>query len=152
MARPLTRPALYRPVRVAERTIPERSRTRRSSRVAVFWRRRTPLVIGYVLLIGGAIVFLMPIFWMVSTALKPSADIFAIPIKWFPVDPQFSNFVDAWRQGPFPQYFYNSVIVALCATVASVLVSGFAGYALAKLDFYGKKFVFLGCFWGSSAR
>jgi multiple sugar transport system permease protein len=101
------------------------------------------MLVGYVLLTGGAVIFLMPIFWMVSTSFKQAADIFAIPIQWWPAAPHWRNYVDAWSQGPFPQYFYNSLFVALAATGLSVIVSGFAGYALAKLDFIGKRIVFL---------
>ena len=129
--------------------------TRSASAFSVSWDRhalqaiagasfkRVPMLIAYALLAGGAIIFLMPIFWMVSTSFKQSADIFAIPIQWVPAIPQWLNYVDAWNQGPFPRYFYNSVIVAFFATILSVIVCGFAGYALAKLDFIGKRFVFI---------
>ncbi len=50
-------------------------------------------------LIGG--LFLLPVFWMLSSALKPSYAIFASPPVWWPTDPQWSNFKDALTALPF---------------------------------------------------
>jgi ABC-type glycerol-3-phosphate transport system permease component len=99
--------------------------------------------VGYVLLIACTVVILIPLFWMLSTSLKPLADVFALPVEWWPADPQWNNFVAAWNQYPFARYFLNSAFTGAAITLINVLCSGFAGYALAKFEFFGKQAVFL---------
>jgi multiple sugar transport system permease protein len=100
-------------------------------------------VAGYVLLVLCTIVMLIPLFWMVSTSLKPLADVFALPVEWWPAEPQWNNFVSAWNQYPFARYFMNSAFTGAAITIINVLLSGFAGYALAKFEFFGKQAIFL---------
>jgi ABC-type glycerol-3-phosphate transport system permease component len=85
----------------------------------------------------------MPVFWMVSTSLKTLVSVFALPVEWWPADPQWLNYAAAWNQYPFGRYFLNSTLVATASTLINVLLSAFAGYALAKFDFYGRHAVFL---------
>jgi ABC-type glycerol-3-phosphate transport system permease component len=99
--------------------------------------------LGYLLLVAGAIVMLLPIFWMLSTSVKPLNQIFSLPIQWWPAEPQWSNYSNAWGRFPFGRYFVNSVIVSLGVTILNVTLSGFAGFALAKYRFFGKQVVFI---------
>src|SRR3954454_20975917 len=62
-------------------------------------------VAGYVLLVLGAVVMLLPIFWMVSTSVKSLASVFTLPIEWWPAEPNWQNYADAWNQNPFGRYF-----------------------------------------------
>jgi len=98
---------------------------------------------GYLLLVAGAVGMLLPIFWMVSTSVKPLNQIFSLPIQWWPAQPQWENYSNAWGRFPFGRYFVNSVIVSLGVTILNVTLSGFAGFALAKYRFFGKQVVFL---------
>jgi len=105
--------------------------------------RRMFGAVGYALLVAGAVVMLLPIFWMLSTSLKPLNEIFTLPIQWLPSPPRWENYSSAWGRFPFGRYFVNSVIVSLSVTILNVVLSGFAGFALAKYRFFGKKVVFL---------
>jgi ABC-type glycerol-3-phosphate transport system permease component len=105
---------------------------------------RVPLALGYLLLVGGGLLMLVPIFWMVSTSVKPLATVFALPVEWWPADPQWDTYVSAWNRYPFGRYFINSTLVSSASTFLNVLASGFAGFALAKYSFFGKHVVFLG--------
>jgi multiple sugar transport system permease protein len=98
---------------------------------------------AYVLLVAGAVVMLVPIFWMFSTSLKTLASVFTLPVEWWPADPQWRNYASAWQQHPFGRYFINSTLVAAATTVINVLLSACAGWALAKYQFYGKYAIFL---------
>jgi ABC-type glycerol-3-phosphate transport system permease component len=98
---------------------------------------------GYVLLVVGAVVMLIPIFWMISTSLKPLNEVFALPIRWWPAESHWENYSNAWNRFPFGRYFANSVIVSFAVTAINVLLSGFAGFALAKYRFFGKQVLFL---------
>ena len=98
---------------------------------------------GYALLLACTAVMLLPLFWMFSTSVKPLADVFSLPVEWWPAAPEWNNFVSAWNQYPFARYFLNSTLTGAAITVINVLFSGFAGYALAKFEFFGKHAVFL---------
>ncbi|MCC7104933.1 MAG: carbohydrate ABC transporter permease [Chloroflexi bacterium] len=105
--------------------------------------RRLPDAVGYVLLVAGAVVMLIPIFWMISTSLKPLNNVFTLPVEWWPTEPHFENYVSAWNRFPFGRYLTNSTIVSLAVTVLNVILSGFAGFALAKYRFFGRDVFFL---------
>jgi multiple sugar transport system permease protein len=88
-----------------------------------------------VLTILGIGVTLLPYFWMVSSSLKTGSEVFELPIRWIPREPQWENFRDALSTGSFGTYFYNSGVVAVAVTAANVLFCSLAGYGLAKFRF-----------------
>jgi multiple sugar transport system permease protein len=88
-----------------------------------------------VLTILGIGVTLLPYFWMVSSSLKTGPEVFELPIRWIPREPQWQNFRDALSTGSFGTYFYNSGVVAVAVTAANVLFCSLAGYGLAKFRF-----------------
>jgi multiple sugar transport system permease protein len=88
-----------------------------------------------VLTILGIGVTLLPYFWMVSSSLKTGAEVFELPIRWIPREPQWENFRNALSTGSFGTYFYNSGVVAIAVTAANVLFCSLAGYGLAKFRF-----------------
>ena len=88
-----------------------------------------------VLTILGIGVTLLPYFWMVSSSLKTGAEVFELPIRWIPREPQWENFRNALSTGSFGTYFYNSGLVAIAVTAANVLFCSLAGYGLAKFRF-----------------
>lgn len=99
--------------------------------------------IAFILLLLAAMVTLFPLFWMLSTALKPSEDLFAkVPIL-FPANPQWSNFVEIFSMAPFARYFLNSGIVATVSVLLTVFINLLAGYTFAKYRFRGRKVLFL---------
>ena len=103
---------------------------------ALYWTR-------FALVAGFAVFLLIPIFWMVSTSLKPLAQVFQLPIQWFPRPPEWGNYSAAWNQFPFPRYFENSLAVSVAVTVLNVVLSGFAGYSLAKYRYFGQRALFI---------
>jgi len=102
-----------------------------------------PRIVGYALVVAGAVVMLIPILWMVSTSLKPLDEVFALPVQWWPTEPRWENYSNAWNRFPFGRYALNSGIVSLSVTVLNVVLSGFAGFALAKHRFFGRQVLFL---------
>lgn len=95
------------------------------------------------LLSAVTIVFLVPIFWMVSTSLKTNKHVFDLPIQWFPRRPLWTNYPEAYRTVRFTRYFVNSAIVTGCVTVLNVLLAALAGYGLAKYRFLGRHVLLL---------
>jgi multiple sugar transport system permease protein len=90
-----------------------------------------------------AAVFLFPFFWMLSNALRPDREIFAMPPRLLPSAIQWYNFVAAWRYLPFGRFFLNSAFVAASVTVIVLVVSSLSGYAFARLKFPGRGGLFI---------
>lgn len=96
----------------------------------------------YALLAVCGLIFLVPIFWMLSTSLKSTDHVFDLPIVWIPTDPQFRNYPTALAAYDFRRYFLNSGIVAGTVTAVHVLLASWAGYGLAKYRFGGREMLF----------
>ncbi|HEX7003714.1 MAG TPA: carbohydrate ABC transporter permease [Trueperaceae bacterium] len=94
----------------------------------------------YLLLLFGAVVAVTPFFYMVSTSLMTLGE--ALTRTWVPQSPQWSNYVRAWNQAEFAQYFMNSVIIT-GTTIAGLLVtSTLAAYAFARIEFPARDLIF----------
>lgn len=99
--------------------------------------RYAALCLFFIILIG-------PLLWQLTLAFKGKGDdIYAVPPYVFPKDPTFDNFIEAFTRIPVLSYFKNSLIVAAISVCGNVVGSTLAGYALARLKFYGKKIVIL---------
>ena len=83
--------------------------------------------------------FAFPVYWMVSTALKPSGEIRTFDVKLFPTTLTLEHFRTAVSSAGFWTYFRNSVVVALSVTVLSVLVALLAATAVARFRFRGRR-------------
>ena len=88
----------------------------------------------YLLLAACSLIFLVPIFWMVSTSLKSTDHVFDLPIEWIPTDPQFRNYPAALGTYDFKRYFVNSGIVAGAVTSIHVLLASWAWYGRASIS------------------
>ncbi len=96
----------------------------------------------YVVLTVGLILMVLPFVWMVLSSLKTDAEVIATPPTWWPHDITLDNYRTLFTVLDFPRYFLNSVIVAGAVTIGNVAFCSMLGYALAKLEFPGKKVVF----------
>ncbi|MEU1232122.1 carbohydrate ABC transporter permease [Streptomyces sp. NPDC005828] len=95
------------------------------------WSRRIflTLLTGFVLL---------PVYVMVSSSLKPLADVSG-KFQWIPSGLTLRPYVDIWQTVPLADYFVNSLVVAGAATVCSLVVAVFAAYAVSRYAFRGKR-------------
>jgi multiple sugar transport system permease protein len=76
-----------------------------------------------------------PALWILFTSLKTEAELTRIPITWLlPHEPTLANYVRAFSDQPLALFLFNSVVVALLATAATLFVSVLAAYALARLQ------------------
>jgi multiple sugar transport system permease protein len=96
---------------------------------------RPSSIISQILLSLVALLFLVPIIWMVLSALKPSAEVFTVPPKLFGSEVLFSNFAEAWNYLPFGRFILNTLFVAGVGTLITLVASTTAGYAFARLNF-----------------
>lgn len=110
--------------------------------------KQTPLqILGkcvlYLVLIGMAVLALVPFAWMISSSLKLDKDVFRYPMVWIPAQPLWENYLTIWTRVPLLTYFKNTAIVAVAVTFMQILTSSFAAYAFAKLKFKGRDALFM---------
>ncbi|MEU9173489.1 carbohydrate ABC transporter permease [Streptomyces sp. NPDC048420] len=96
----------------------------------------------YLPLTGCLLLMIAPFLWMLSGSFKPEADIRKVPPVLIPTSPTTANYSQLFRSLDFTSMFANSVIVALVITAGNLLFCSMLGYALAKLDFRGRRVVF----------
>lgn len=101
-------------------------------------------VLLYVLLIGGALVMLSPFVYMLSISLRANSYTLPSPADVFPAHPTLENYISAWTDNDFGLAFFNSAIVACCATVLTVLLSATLAFAFARYRFPGRNVLFYG--------
>lgn len=85
---------------------------------------------------------LFPLFWMLRSALMDNETIF-VEKSLIPKVIHFENFYLAWTEGHFALYFFNSVWYTFWAVFGIVIISSLAAYAISRLHFWGKNFIFM---------
>lgn len=94
----------------------------------------------YLVLISGAVIAIIPFFWMVSTSLMTLGE--TINKVYIPKVPQIQNYVRAWQEARFDRYFLNSVIMTSTTLAGLLVTSILAAYAFAKIKFVGRELIF----------
>ncbi|WP_286795649.1 carbohydrate ABC transporter permease [Microbacterium sp. UBA3394] len=132
----MTTTVLDRPVDAATAASPTPPRRRRR-------RGFGPRALTYTVLTVGLVLWLIPFVWMLLGSLKTQGEILQRPPTWLPQNPTLENFA-AWF-GPldFWQFFANSAIVAVFTVLGNLVFCSMVGYALAKMEFPGKRLLFL---------
>ena len=99
------------------------------------------LIIGVI-----AVLFLLPLLWMISASFKAPLEVFEYPIKWIPEIFHFENYVQVWTDEviPFWRLYGNSLFIVFFSLLGQLLFASLACYAFAKLDFKGKNWIFIG--------
>lgn len=96
----------------------------------------------YTALTVGAVVWIIPFVWMILGSLKTQREILMKPPTWWPADPTLANFSEWFGRLNFGQFFTNSLVVAVVTVLGNLVFCSMVGYALAKMDFAGKKLLF----------
>jgi len=91
-----------------------------------------------------AVVYGLPLIWFLLSSFKPAGDLFSYPLTVFPKHWTVSGYTQAWTKFDVAQYFVNTLIVAVSATLLTIVASAAAGYALAKYNSWWLK-IFAGC-------
>lgn len=105
-------------------------------------QRRPPAIPLHLALTIGLVVMALPFVWMLLGSFKTTGELRQVPPTWVPEDPTLDNYRDLFDRLNFPRYFFNSTIVALAVTAGNMLFGSMLGYALAKLEFPGKRILF----------
>ncbi len=122
----------------SERTLVSPLMLKRPAGRVIYWT-------VFALLLVSTLITFGPLYWMFSSALKSSIEIFQNPPTFWPLHPAWNNYAGAWNVLQYPLYFGNTLILAVGAVVLQLLVSATAAFALSKLRPAGKgiiQFVF----------
>jgi len=126
--------------------ITETSRTEAATRPPTAGRPHRRIKWGrgatYLALTIGLVLTLMPFLWMLLGSFKTQGELLQRPITWWPEQATFDNYSRWLTQLDYGQFFFNSVVVALVVVVGNIVFCSMVAYALAKLDFPGKKVLF----------
>jgi multiple sugar transport system permease protein len=100
-------------------------------------------IILYTILTLYALITLIPFLWALSASFKPLSEIVNGGIHFIPKQWTFKNYRQIFVQEPLlGRWLLNSVAIAVCVTILNLLFNSMAGYALARLQFWGKQFWF----------
>ena len=105
----------------------------------ILWR-----VLLYVVVLWGAVIFAIPFYWMIRTAVMPPYQVNLFPPEWIPDSINLVNF-RAPFVGPFPfaRWFGNSAIVSVLSSAGVVLSASFVGFGFARLRFPFRNVLFI---------
>ncbi len=102
--------------------------------------------ITFFLVIMGVFMFL-PMLYVIMQSLKPLDELWMFPPRFYVVNPTLENFSDlfalmntSWV--PFSRYIFNTVLITAVGTLGNLILASMAAYALAKLKFPGRKWMF----------
>src|SRR5690606_30149855 len=88
-------------------------------------------------------IFLIPLLWLFSSALKANSEIYRFPISFLPEGLRWQNFVDAWNTAPFGHFLRNSAIMTSVGAAAKLFLACTTAYAFVFLRFPAKNALFM---------
>lgn len=101
----------------------------------------------FIMLAIVAVIMVLPMVYAICQSLKPLDELFVFPPRFFVVNPTFKNYRDLFNLMneswvPFSRYIFNTVFISFCGTFGNVIFASYAAYALAKIKFPGRQFLF----------
>lgn len=91
-----------------------------------------------------AIAMILPFVWMVSTSMKPAADVFIYPVEWIPGTFDFKHHWNVWTgRDSFVTYYINSFKVSIVPVIVATLTGSLAAYGFSRMEFKGRDVLFL---------
>lgn len=122
-------------------TQPRTIGTGRRSRI--HWPRIIHKTFVYALLVSISLFFFFPLLWMMTTAIKPTSQMFQIPPVWIPKPPQWDVFHTTWNRTNFSVYLGNTVLITVLSMIGRVGSCALVGFSFARLRWPGKNVLFL---------
>ena len=105
----------------------------------------TGSVLPRIILILAAILFIIPFYWMVVSALKSTQELTKFPPTLIPGALVWQNFVDAVNYIPFGLYTLNSLIITVGITIGAVLSNTVVAYGFSRIQWPGRNAMFYIC-------
>jgi multiple sugar transport system permease protein len=106
-------------------------------------RRRFLFSPWHLVLLPIALVMVVPLVWMAVTSLQTLDETRHYPPTLLPTSFQFQNYADVLRDTPFTRWFINTLVVTVAAVLGNLIFCSLAGYAFARIRFFGREVVFI---------
>ena len=106
-------------------------------------RARSGLIVGYLILIGLALIYIYPFIVSISASFKTDAEATQSPLGLIPETITFAAYERLFGDVPFARWAGNTVFVTVIVTLGRVFFDSLAGYALSRLQFRGRTVVFV---------
>ncbi|HEU4797605.1 MAG TPA: carbohydrate ABC transporter permease [bacterium] len=119
---------------VAPAAVTDRPRARTRARTVAGW------ALAYLVMSALAVVFALPLVWMIGTSLKREAEVLSIPPTFFPSEAQWHNYATTFDT--IKTFMWNSSYLAVLNVVGLLLVASLAAYGFARLEFAGRDLAF----------
>ncbi|MBE2266868.1 MAG: carbohydrate ABC transporter permease [Anaerolinea sp.] len=100
-------------------------------------------VLGYATVIAVAFVLVLPLYWMLATALKTPEQTFALPPEWIPSPMAWDNFTRVFQEVPFGRFIVNTLILVALNIIGELFAVTLVAYGFARLRFPGRSILFL---------
>ena len=103
-------------------------------------------VFFYIPMVVFILFTLFPFYWMAITAIRPDGELYrtwrqASATPFWTLEPTLEHFKGLLQTTAFPQWLWNTMLIAIVSTIISLICGMFAGYALARLKFRGSEFL-----------
>jgi multiple sugar transport system permease protein len=97
----------------------------------------------HLVLLPLAFLMVIPMIWMLITSLETLNETRHFPPILVPSGIQAHNYTDVLQQAPFARWFVNTLVVTVVVVVANLLLCSLAGYAFARIKFFGREVAFI---------
>lgn len=107
--------------------------------------RHLPLwkaALAHAVLIALSVVFLVPLYWLISSSLKTDAQIFKFPPQWIPSPITFENYPKGLTFIPFWRYLTNTVIICVLTVLGTLVSCSLVAYGLSRIRWPGRDVLF----------
>ncbi|MCC6457817.1 MAG: carbohydrate ABC transporter permease [Caldilineaceae bacterium] len=111
-------------------------------RTAVLYRNMMKTTGLYLVLLLGAVLFMVPFLWMLSSSLKSLAEVQTWPVVWLPSEILWQNYPEVFVRTPFARYLLNSTIITFGGIIGTIVGSSLAGFGFARMRFPGRNVLF----------
>ena len=103
------------------------------------------LTLNFFVILIACLIWFTPVVWVISLSFQPNELLQKTTTNtlfgFFPYPFTIENYVKMWSSN-FDIWVMNSLIVAICATFFTTILCSMAGYAFARIDFFGRKFIY----------
>ncbi|MBX6773269.1 MAG: carbohydrate ABC transporter permease [Chloroflexi bacterium] len=123
----------------------------RASAAVLVQRRRNVLartltigghLLALLVLVVGAVGFVFPLVWMISTSLKSESEVFAVPPIWIPATIRWDNYPAVFTYFPFWLYLRNTLLITVPSVLGTVISSALPAYGFSRIRWPGRDAVF----------
>ncbi len=101
-------------------------------------------LLGYIVLIFGAVLMVYPLLWLLSSSFKPNSEIFAREFTFIPKEFILTNYIDGWNINPqysFDHFLFNTLFMVSLVVVGNMISCSLTAYALSRLNIRFKKII-----------